>query len=288
MTDVPKNLRLGTSSFSTTDWIGPFYPLGTKPIDFLRFYATKLGSVEIDSTYYRAPSLQMTRRWAEVTPPDFRFSLKVPKSITHDKALAMVEGDWAEFLRAVEPMGKKLVYLVLQFPYWNLKSPIPDLATFIKRLAAFTALGNCPYRLVVETRNPRWMTKELLDFLKAHNLILALQDQKWMPRPTQLWDKWGMELKTGDSIYIRMLGERERIEKLLAERKADEERKNEKVTPDWSKVVIDRTEETKEWMPMVRKFLAHSVEVDLNYNNHYAGHAPASIELFLKLFAATV
>jgi uncharacterized protein YecE (DUF72 family) len=287
MTEMDPRLHLGTSSFSTTDWIGPFYPLGSKPADFLQFYATKLGSVEIDSTYYRAPSLQMTQRWAAVTPPDFRFSLKVPKSITHDKALTAVEEEWAGLLRSVDPLGKKLVYLVLQFPYWNRKSAIPDQATFIKRLEAFVALGKCPYRLVVETRNPKWITKELLDFLRAHNLIFALQDQQWMGRPGELWDKWGMELKTGDSIYIRMLGERERIEKILAERKAEEEKGGRQMTPEWSRIVIDRTEETREWLPMVRKFLAHSVEVDIYYNNHYAGHGPASIELFLRLFAAT-
>jgi uncharacterized protein YecE (DUF72 family) len=159
MIEPDPRLHLGTSSFSTADWIGTFYPLGSKPADFLAFYATRFGSVEIDSTYYRSPSLSMTRRWAEVTPSNFRFSLKVPKTITHDKALAGVEGEWTEFLRAVEPLGRKLVYLVLQFPYWNLKSPIPDLAAFIKRLEAFTALGTCPCRLVVETRNPKWMTK---------------------------------------------------------------------------------------------------------------------------------
>lgn len=288
MADLPANLHLGTSSFSTTDWIGPFYPPGTKPADFLKFYATKFGSVEVDSTYYHAPSLQMTRKWADVTPPDFRFSLKVPKAVTHDKALSGVEREWSDFLRSVDPLGKKLVYLVLQFPYWNRKSPIPDLSTFLKRLEAFMAFAKSPYRLVVETRNPKWISKELLDFLKAHHLILALQAQQWMPGPKELWEKWGMDLKTGDSIYIRMLGERERIEKILADRKADEEQRNADVTPEWARIVIDRTEQTKDWMPMVRKFLAHSVECDIYYNNHYAGHGPASIELFFQLFSQTV
>jgi len=272
MIELHPHLHLGTSSFSTADWIGPFYPPETRPADFLAFYAIKYDSVEIDATYYRPPTLQMTRRWEEVTPINFRFALKVPKAITHDKALLMVEKEWAQFLRMVDPLGEKLAFLVLQFPYWNLKSEIPDLSTFISRLDRFTQQAKAPCALVVETRNPKWIGKELIDFLRSRNLILALQDQQWMPRPRELWDRWDIRLKTGPSVYIRMLGEREKIEKL---------------TNKWSKVVIDRTEETKEWLPIVRSFLAQSAEVDIYYNNHYAGHAPASIELFRSLYSGT-
>ena len=77
MSELPPNLHLGTSSFSEESWIGPFYPAGTKPADMLPFYATKFRTVEVDSTYYRPPSLTMCQRWAAVTPPGFRFSLKV-------------------------------------------------------------------------------------------------------------------------------------------------------------------------------------------------------------------
>jgi uncharacterized protein YecE (DUF72 family) len=287
MLELHPHLHVGTSSFSSTDWIGSFYPPETRPTDFLSYYATKFDCVEIDATYYRAPTLQMTARWAEVTPPHFRFSLKVPKIITHDKALSLAEKEWAQFLRVVDPLGEKLAFLVLQFPYWNRKSEIPDLATFIQRLDMFVQRSKCPYRLVVETRNPKWIGKELLDFLRSRHLILALQDQQWMPRPRELWDKWDVRLKTGESVYVRMLGERERIEKLIAKRKAIEEKEKKPVTPEWSKIVIDRTEETKEWLPIIKSFLAQSAEVDLYYNNHYAGFGPASIELLTMLFRAS-
>jgi uncharacterized protein YecE (DUF72 family) len=84
-----------------------------------------------------------------------------------------------------------------------------------------------------------------------------------MPRPKQLWEKWGDTLKTGPDIYIRMLGERENIEKL---------------TQTWEKIVIDRSEQTAEWMPLVRNMLAREQDVSMYFNNHYEGHAPASIE----------
>jgi len=263
MEELHPKLHVGTSSFSDESWIGPFYPEGTKPADMLPFYATRYATVEVDSTYYRPPSLSMCQRWHGVTPAGFTFSLKVPSEITHKKALAGAEADWESFLRNVAPLGPKLAYLVLQFPYWNLKSPIPNLGEFLKRLDAFTKTTQAPCPLVVETRNPKWITKELLDFLKGRHLILALQDQQWMPRPKQLFEKWGDQLKTGRDVYVRMLGERETIEKL---------------TTSWEKIVMDRTPQVAEWLPIVQKFLAQEQEVSMYFNNHFEGHAPESIE----------
>lgn len=269
MREIPPNLHLGTSSFSEESWVGPFYPPGTKPAGMLPFYSTKYSTVEIDSTYYRPPSLSMCERWAAVTPAGFRFSLKVPSDITHKKALVGAEGDWDAFLKNVAPLGPKLCYLVLQFPYWNLKSAIPTLNEFLSRLGTFTGLAKPPCPLVVETRNPKWIGKELLDFLRERRLILALQDQQWMPRPKQLWEKWGEGLKTGKDVYIRMLGERDRIDAL---------------TKTWDKIVIDRTEQIADWLPIIEKFLSQEQDVSLFVNNHFEGHAPESIEKLKRLW----
>jgi len=57
------NLRLGTSSWSSDDWVGTFYPPDTKSSDFLGIYAQHLDTVEVDSTYYRIPSDSMVRNW---------------------------------------------------------------------------------------------------------------------------------------------------------------------------------------------------------------------------------
>ena len=263
MEDLNPRLHLGTSSFSDESWVGPFYPPGTKPADMLPFYATKYSTVEVDSTYYRAPSLSMCQRWQAVTPSGFTFSLKVPSEITHKKALLGAERDWEDFRRATDALGPKLAYLVLQFPYWNLKSPIPTLKEFLTRLDGFLKTAQAPCPLVVETRNPKWITRDLLDFLRERRLILALQDQQWMPRPGQLWDRFGDSLQTGRDIYIRMLGERDSIEKL---------------TSTWEKIVIDRSPQVAEWMSLVQKFLAQEQEVSMYFNNHFEGHAPESIE----------
>jgi uncharacterized protein YecE (DUF72 family) len=267
--DLPPKLHLGTSSFSSEDWVGPFYPAGTKAGDMLAFYASKFETVEIDATYYRPPTPQMCARWEAVTPRGFTFALKVPKIITHDQALVGIEKEWESLLGAVSPLGEKLAFLVLQFPYWNRSSAIPDLSTFLRRLDAFAQIARSPCALVVETRNPKWIGKDLIDLLHSRRYILALQDQQWMPRPRELWEKWEMKLRTGDSVYIRMLGEREKIES---------------ITKTWEKAVLDRSGQTAEWLPILRSLLAQEVDIDMYFNNHYEGHAPTSIDRLRQMW----
>ena len=260
-----KLLSIGTSSWSSADWVGTFYPDKMKPTDFLRFYATKYDTVEVDSTFYRLPTAWLCKKWAKDTPETFRFALKVTRDITHDKVLVGCEEEWEKFLGAVGELGPRLGFIVFQFGYFNKQSACPDVGTFLKRLADFSK--RCPNRheYVVEIRNPRWISEEFLETLREHRFSFALTDQQWMPRPTELWEKFGEKLFSRNHAYIRFLGERERIEK---------------ITKTWEKIVIDRTKETKEWVEtVIRQALAKRIPVWVYINNHFAGHAPTSIDL---------
>jgi hypothetical protein len=62
------DLLIGTSAFTAAGWDTAFYPRGMKPADYLTYYATKFDTVEIDSTFYRTPSLQTVRGWDAKTP----------------------------------------------------------------------------------------------------------------------------------------------------------------------------------------------------------------------------
>ncbi len=88
-------LLLGTSAFTANGWLGAFYPPAMKPRDFLSYHSRQFQTVEIDSTYYRAPSASTVTNWYERTPPDFIFAAKVPHVITHEKvynvALALTD-----------------------------------------------------------------------------------------------------------------------------------------------------------------------------------------------------
>ena len=80
-------IRLGTTGFVAKGWPGAFYPNGMEPTDYLRYYSTRFDTVEIDSTFYQLPTLETLKNWTLSTPPGFVFSLKVPRSITHEKIL---------------------------------------------------------------------------------------------------------------------------------------------------------------------------------------------------------
>ena len=73
----------GTSSWSEKSWVGPFYPPGTRPADYLSYYATRFSTVEADVTYYRVPDPDLTLAWRRKVPADFRLAAKFPRSIVH-------------------------------------------------------------------------------------------------------------------------------------------------------------------------------------------------------------
>ena len=73
----------GTSGFSYPAWRGSFYPDKLPAEKMLAFYASKLGAVEINNTFYRMPRRPVLERWAAETPASFRFALKSPRQITH-------------------------------------------------------------------------------------------------------------------------------------------------------------------------------------------------------------
>src|SRR6267378_2636826 len=88
-----------TSAFTAAGWEGSFYPKGTKPADFLSFYATRFNSVEVDSTFYRTPSKVTVQEWDKKTPQGFVFAAKVPQLVTHEKVLVDCDAEFKEFVQ---------------------------------------------------------------------------------------------------------------------------------------------------------------------------------------------
>jgi uncharacterized protein YecE (DUF72 family) len=105
-------LYVGTSGFSYPPWRGGFYPADLKPAEFLRFYSERLPSVELNTSFYQLPSEEQFRRWAAETPPEFRFSVKMSRRITHFGRLELV-GTFCESVRA---LGDKLGPILVQLP----------------------------------------------------------------------------------------------------------------------------------------------------------------------------
>jgi uncharacterized protein YecE (DUF72 family) len=90
---------VGTSGWSYPSWRPDFYPGGTRPEDFLRHYAERFATVELNTTGYRLPREELFERWAEQTPPGFRFA---PKLNAHRRA------DLGTFSQRVALLGERL------------------------------------------------------------------------------------------------------------------------------------------------------------------------------------
>lgn len=264
-TTIP-NLRLGTSSWSSEDWVGVFYPPGTPAANFLGEYSQHFNTVEVDSTYYRSPSPSMVNNWRERTPPDFLFAAKFPGAITHEKVLVDCADDVAEFVRAMDLLGDKLGPLLLQFPYFN-KKAFARPEDFLARLKPFLEKLPGGHSYALEVRNKGWISEPFLDLLRQRKIALALIDHPWMPPVQQLLQKF--DLVTAGFAYIRFLGDRKGIEER---------------TKHWDRVLVDRGREMEAWIPEIRRLLTRRLTVYAYFNNHYAGFAPGSIALFREVW----
>jgi uncharacterized protein YecE (DUF72 family) len=125
-------IKVGTSGWNYPSgagtWKGIFYPAKkTKGFDELGFYADHFDTVEVNSSFYRVPSVQTTAAWAKRTPPGFDFSLKLYQKFTHPEMFLKATGtdpgdldrrDVDEFRAAVDPLATagKLGALLAQFP----------------------------------------------------------------------------------------------------------------------------------------------------------------------------
>ena len=266
--DYPQipNLRLGTSSWSSQDWVGGFYPAGTAAADFISEYAKHFDTVEVDSTFYRTPSAAMVRNWRARTPAGFLVAAKFPQVITHEKVMVDCANELAEFLKTMDLLGDKLGPLLLQFPYFN-KQAFPQPRDFLARLAEFLEQLPGDRAYAIEIRNKYWINDRFLDVLRARNISLALIDHPWMTPVDQLVAK--QDVVTADFAYLRWLGDRKGIEEK---------------TLHWDTVIIDRTREMETWIPILRRLLKRGIRILGFFNNHYAGFAPGSIKLFYEVW----
>ncbi len=267
---MSSSIRLGTSSWSSKDWVGPFYPPGTPAADFLSVYATHFDAVETDATYYRIPSREMVRSWAKKTPDHFVMTAKFPHSICHAgegslpdaEKLLDIEGtieDRNRFLRTMSELGPKCGPLLLQFPYFN-KRVFSHAKPFFEKLDMYLSVLPPDFRFAVEIRNKTWLRPELMEILRRHSAALVLVDQAWMPHGDELPKR--IHPLTSDFLYIRLLGDRRKIEE---------------VTTTWGREVIDHSDRLARWAKVIRALAPEVHETFAFANNHYAGHGPSTV-----------
>ena len=263
-------LRIGTSAFTAAGWPGTFYPEGLPERDYLNYYATKFDTVEVDSTFYRTPSVSTVKGWNAKTPPGFLFAAKVPQIITHEKVLVDCDAEFKPFIEVMDHLGEKLGPLLLQFGYFNKKAFV-GVNDFLARLRPFIKKLPKDHKFAVEIRNKNWLVPQFVEALRERGVALALIDQSWMPRPAQWFEKF--DPITADFTYVRWLGDRKGIEAR---------------TKVWDKIIVDRSAELAEWVEVLKTVHKRRIQILAFANNHFAGFGPGTIEEFRELWRKQV
>ncbi len=249
-------IHLGTQGWNYDAWVGPFYPDGTRPAEFLTLYARAFDSVEVDSTFYAIPPEKTVRGWADRTPAHFEFALKLPQELTHERRLRDVDDQLELFLDRAHVLGPKLGPILIQLGPDFAPTELPALSQFLDKLP-----GDA--RFAVEFRQRGWINDTVLQMLTDHNTALALADARWIPRKTMLALA---ERPTADFAYLRWMGPNRDL-------------------VDYSRIQHDRTRELEEWSEAILMLIQKVKAVYGYVNNHFAGHSPYSARQLQRLLS---
>ena len=185
----------------------------------------------------------MTKRWVSLTPDNFRFTAKFPRSITHEKRLADPERQLRYFFDIMRPLRRKLLALLVQLP------PSLTAKEGLKKLEALIHMLDPDFRYAMEVRHRSWFDSSAYKLLSDNNICLAWSQLDTIQTPPEL---------TSDFIYLRFIGDRSIDEK------------------DFGRVQKDRLKELTKWSEEVKKLKDKAKYAIVAANNHYAGFGPAT------------
>ncbi|HEX7143002.1 MAG TPA: DUF72 domain-containing protein [Nitrososphaeraceae archaeon] len=244
---------LGCSGWSYDGWKGPFYPQDLDNRYWLSYYSKIFDFVEIDSTFYRIPSKFMVNNWNNRTPDNFRFAVKFPKVITHDKRLKDVGKDIEQFYDAMESLYDKILVFLIQLP------PSLQIAEGLDLIKNLQYQLDPSFRYAIEVRHHSWFNELFYNVLKERNYSIVWSQQDILITPPIL---------TTDFVYLRLIGDRSINER------------------DFGKINKDRTKEMEIWSKILadvdRKVNGIKMAI-IAANNHYAGFGPMTAKLFADM-----
>jgi uncharacterized protein YecE (DUF72 family) len=262
MTASAHPVRVGTSGYSFKDWVGPFYPPGTRPEQQLEHYAQHFDCLELNVTYYRIPDAKLLAGFERRTPPGFAFIVKLHGDITHkrsdDPALD------SAFHQALEPLraADKMQGLLAQFPYSfhntaenraylaRLRTRYPDDALFL------------------EFRHTSWTQSPVFDFLRNLRLAWVCVDEPPLPnliapraRTTTAHGYVRLHGRNAAAWYAGGEGGSDRYDYLYSE------------------------SELREWAEKIKQMVQDARQTWVFFNNCHAGQAPVNAQAMKDLLA---
>jgi uncharacterized protein YecE (DUF72 family) len=245
-----EKILIGTSGYSYDDWVGPFYPSGTKQADFLEYYSREFPVAELNFTYYRMPDAYLTKRMALLTPGNFLFSIKAHKTLTHEIRPEAFRAEAAAFLSGIEPIIDvgKLGAVLLQFPFGFHYTK--ENRKYLDSLCS--TLHDLP--LAVEFRNNQWQKESVSWGLRERGIALVNVDE-----PDLAGLLSAQDLVTSQIGYVRFHG-----------RNCGNWWKGDNVTRyDY----LYNDEELQQWAPRIMKMAESAQVILIVFNNHSKGQA---------------
>jgi uncharacterized protein YecE (DUF72 family) len=152
---------LGCAVWAYKDWVGDFYPRGSRSTEFLQLYSDRMATVEVNSTFYVIPDRQTVERWAKEASASFRFCPKFPKQLTHNGLLLPYIDQALHFLDLMSNFGDRLGVIFVQLPPRYSPANFADLEKFLQ------ALPTQDYQIALEVRHADWFKAPYCDRINA-------------------------------------------------------------------------------------------------------------------------
>ncbi|HEX9164137.1 MAG TPA: DUF72 domain-containing protein [Thermoanaerobaculia bacterium] len=244
-------VRVGVAGWSYKDWEGTVYPQHGSRFDQLAYLASFFDTIEINSPFYRIPPPSHAKSWVRrvASNPDFKFTTKIFRGFTHEKA-ALAANDVKAFKQYLDPLAEsgRLGAILLQFPWSFRNSP----ESCQKLEALFDAFAEYPKAL--EVRHATFQNDEFFRFLDEHNVGFVNVDQPLFHDSVKPADT-----VTGPLAYARFHGRN--YEKWFAHEES------------WERYnYLYSKEELEPWVERINR-MAKDKDTYVITNNHFRGQA---------------
>jgi uncharacterized protein YecE (DUF72 family) len=255
-------IRVGTSGFSYADWVGPFYPSGTRAEAMLPWYARHFDALEINFTYYRLPAPGQLAAMSSRCADRVLFAVKAWQGMTHTGEASA--GDLASFTAAIAPLAERGVLgaVLIQFP----GSFRPSAAANGRLLSLVSHLR--PFPIVAEFRHRSWVREGTFRMLRDEGIGFCCVDEPALPGLLP-----PVAVATADTAYVRFHGRN-------AARWFDHEQPHERYD------YLYGAAELAAWVPRLRELDAAASRTLVFMNNHYEAKAVTNARQLKELLAA--
>ena len=279
-------IRLGTCSWKYDSWQGLVYSDQAKK-NYLYEYSKKYDTVEIDQWFWSLfgvdkvsiPQPQVVEGYTHSVPDDFKFSIKIPNSITLTHFYKKQKSDplqenphflsidlFNTFLDSLRPMHPKIGLLMFQFEYLN-KQKMSSQTEFMDRFSDFIQKCDPGFTYGLEIRNPYYLNQKYFDFLQQNKLGHVFLQGYFMPDVADIYLKYWSYITATTAI------------RLHGPNRSDIEQKSGGI---WNKIYEPKDDELSRISKIIEEVHSRNLDIYVNVNNHYEGSAPLTIEKIRK------